>query len=131
MNKLNLNHINDNINQLEHAYALCKYNNHYVFDGDLEQLFADSDITIDKTICKAKNYQYNDDGWLINCKNGDYLETLVLIQNGQTYLCQAFSESCFTNFATNTAAIDYNLDYTLALTNIIPVDAIDIYGILL
>ena len=105
---LNLENVRENIKDLADKYNLCYDNNHYLFDGDLEELFDDSNISIGETLYKAKDWKYDKDGWLIGCKEGDYLETIELIQNGKTYLCQAFCEysgCCF--------------DYMLALHNVV------------
>ena len=104
---LNLENVNENLAQLAEDFNLCVNNNHYLFDGDLETLFSESNIVVGETIHKAKDWTYNEDGWLTGCKDGDYLETIELTQNGNTYLCQAFSDCC-----------GDGLDYTLALTNV-------------
>lgn len=106
-NRLNLAYVEKDIDKLTHEYNLCVNNGHYLFDGDLEELFCDSDITVGKTLHKAKEWKYAEDGWLEGCKDGDYLETIELIQNGNTYLCQAFSDKC-----------GDGLDYMLALLNV-------------
>ena len=110
MTKLNLQNPAANINQIIRNYNLgVTANNHYLFDGDLEELFSDSDITVTNNVYhKAKDWQYDKDGcWLIGCKDGDYLETVELEQNGTVYLCQAFANCC-----------GEGLDYTLALENV-------------
>lgn len=103
---LNLENVRENINKLIDEYTLCTNNNHFLFDGDLEDLFNDSNIEVGKTLYKAKDWKYNEDGWLIGCEDGDYLETVELIQNGEIYLCQVFSDRC-----------GDGLDYMLALLN--------------
>lgn len=104
---LNLENVQENINHLVEEYNLCTNNNHYLFDGDLEELFSDSNIRVGETLFKAKDWNYDEDGYLIGCEEGDYLETIELIQNGKTYLCQAFSDNC-----------GDGPDYMLALNNI-------------
>lgn len=105
--EINLEDVGANIRQLIQEYNLIVNNNHYLMDGDLEQLFCDSNIKVGRTLYKAKDWEYDEDGYLIGCENGDYLETIELIQNGKTYLCQAFSDEC-----------GDGLDYMLALLNI-------------
>lgn len=104
---LNLENVKENINRLTEEYGLCVNNNHYLFDGDMESLFNDSNIEVGKVLFKAKDWGYNEDGWLIGCEDGDYLETIELIQNNKTYLCQVFSDYC-----------GDGLDYMLALLNV-------------
>ena len=104
---LNLENVKENISQLASAYNICVSNNHYLFDGDLEDLFSDSDITVGEILHKAKDWKFDKDGWLLNCEDGDYLETIELLQNGKVYLCQVFSER-----------FGDRLDYALALHNI-------------
>lgn len=104
---LNLENVKENINQLVGEYNLCVNNNHYLFDGDLEELFSDSNIAIGNITHKAKDWTYDEDGWLIGCKDGDYLETVELIQDGKSYLCQAFADD-----------FGDGLDYALALYNV-------------
>ena len=112
---LNLENVEENIDKLADKYHIgCvssnRYSlntNRYLLDGDLEDLFCDSDIEIGETIYKAKDWEYDEDGWLIGCEDGDYIETIELIQDGKTYLCQVFSDRC-----------GDGLDYTLALLNI-------------
>lgn len=106
---LNLENVRENIKDLVDKYNLCNNNNHYLFDGDLEELFSDSNINVGETLYKAKDWQYSEDGYdLIGCQEGDYLETIELIQDGKTYLCQVFCEwsgCCY--------------DYMLALENVV------------
>lgn len=104
---LKLNNVTENIGQLIEEYSLCVNNNHYLLDGDLEELLSLSNITIGQTLYKAKDWSYDEDGWLAGCSDGDYLETIELIQNDKTYLCQVFSCNC-----------GDGLDYTLALENV-------------
>ena len=104
---LNLENVKENINQLAVEYNLCVNNNHYLFDGDLETLFSDSNIVVGDIFHKVKDWEYDKDGYLIGCKDGDYLETIQLIQNGNIYLCQTFSDCC-----------GDGLDYMLALENV-------------
>lgn len=91
---LNLENVNRmDMNRLADEYNLCVNNNHYLYDGDLEDLFYDSKITVGKTLYKAKDWRYDEDGCcLIGCEEGDYLETIELIQDGKIYLCQVFCE---------------------------------------
>lgn len=107
MEKLNLENVNKNIRELSEEYNLCYNNNHYLFDGDLEDLFYDSKIKVGNVLYKAKDWEYDEDCYLTGCEDGDYLETIELIQNGKTYLCQAFSDCC-----------GDGLDYMLALHNV-------------
>lgn len=107
MGKLNLENVNKNMRKLADEYHLCYNNNHYLFDGDMEELFADSGIEVGETLYKAKDWKYDEGCWLTGCKDGDYLETIELIQNGKTYLCQVFSDCC-----------GDGLDYMLALYNV-------------
>lgn len=105
---LNLENVNRmDMNRLANEYNLCVNNNHYLYDGDLEDLFYDSKITVGKTLYKAKDWRYDEDSWLEGCKDGDYIETIELIQNGNTYHCQVFSDCC-----------GDGLDYMLALLNV-------------
>lgn len=104
---LNLENVQENISRLVEEYNLCTNNNHYLFDGDLEELFSDSNIRVGKTLFKAKDWCYDEDGYLTGCEDGDYLETIELIQNGTTYLCQVFSDNC-----------GDGPDYMLALNNV-------------
>lgn len=107
-NILNLENVEENIDELVEKYHICVSNNHYCFDGDLEDLFFNSDIEVGKTIYKAKDWKYDEEGcWLIGCEDGDYIETIELIQNGKTYICQVFSDRC-----------GDGLDYMIALSNI-------------
>ena len=105
---LDLENAKENINQLTDEYNLCVVNNHYLFDEDLEFLFCNSDIEVGETLYEVKNWKYDEDGWLVGCEDGDYLETIELIQDGKTYYCQTFSDKC-----------GDGLDYTLALLNIV------------
>ena len=104
---LNLENVSKNINKLTDEYNLIRNNNHFLFDGDLEELFDDSNITVGETLYKVKDWEYDEDCWLIGCEDGDYLETIELIQNGKTYYCQVFSDCC-----------GDGLDYMLALLNV-------------
>ena len=104
---LNLNNVTENIGKLIEKYNLCVNDGHYLLDGDLEELLSISNITIGKTLYKAKDWGYDEDGWLSGCNDGDYLETIELVQNEQIYLCQVFSCCC-----------GDGLDYTLALENV-------------
>ena len=105
---MNLDNVRENIYELAEEYNLIVNNNHFLFDGDMENLFYDSGITVGDTLYKAKDWKYDEeDCWLIGCEDGDYLETLELIQNGKTYLCQVFSDCC-----------GDGLDYMLALLNV-------------
>lgn len=104
---LNLENVNINIEDLAAKYRLCCNNNHYLFDGDMEELFSNSNIEVGQTLYKAKDWKYDEDGWLIGCEDGDYLETIELIQKGKIYLCQAFSDFC-----------GDGLEYMLALNNV-------------
>ena len=105
--KLNLENVNKNIDKLVEEYHICENNNHYLFDGDLEDLFYDSNIKVGDTILQAKDWSYYEDCGLTGCKDGDYLETIELFQNGNKYLCQVFSNCC-----------GDGLDYMLALHNV-------------
>lgn len=105
--KLNLSDLS-NLAKLEREYNLCVSNSHYCYDGDLEELFNDSNIDIKETIIKAKEFNYDEDTYEpIGCMYGDYLETIILEQNGKEYLCQTFVENngC-------------GADYALALKNV-------------
>lgn len=85
---LNLDNVRENIDELVAEYNLIENNNHFLYDGDMEDLFYDSGITVGDTLYKAKDWSYDkEDGWLIGCEDGDYLETIELIQNThQSYL---------------------------------------------
>lgn len=104
---LNLNSVIENIDYLIDKYNLCVNHGHYLLDGDLEELLLLSNITIGQVLYKAKDWNYDEDGWLSGCQDGDYLETIELIQNEKIYLCQAFSCCC-----------GDGLDYALALENV-------------
>lgn len=115
-NILNLENVEESIDKLADEYHLVsatnsRYSfssNYYLLDGDLEDLFYHSNIEIGKTLYKAKDWKYDEDGlWIINCEDGDYLETIELIQDGKTYICQACSLKC-----------GDGLDYMLALSNV-------------
>ncbi len=103
---LNLSNVN-NMEELVEKYKLCHYNGHYCLDSDLEELFTNSNIEIGESLFIAKKFDFNDDYEPVGCMYGDYLETVELIQNGITYLCQAFCEfnGC-------------SADYSLALENV-------------
>jgi hypothetical protein len=107
---LNLENVKENIDELVNKYHICVSNNNYLLDGDLEELFYDSNIDVGETIYKAKDWEYGEDGWLIGCEDGDYIEAIELIQNGKTYLCKVFSDRC-----------GDGLDYTLALSHMLRV----------
>lgn len=105
---LNLENVKENINQLVDRYNLCVANNHFLLDSDLEELFYNSNIKVGRTLHKEKDYRFSiGDGCLVGCEDGDYLETIELIQDGKSYLCKAFSDEC-----------GCGLDYTLALLNV-------------
>lgn len=93
--------------KLTEEYNLCYNNNHYLYDGDLEELFDDSNITVGEVVNKALDWEYDDDCFLVGCSEGDYLETVELFQNGKKYICQAFAEDC-----------GCGIDYMLALNNV-------------
>lgn len=101
------------LDKLVEKYRLCgdSYMNHWCFDGDLEELFSDSDIDYyypDNVLFKAKEYTYDEDtGELLGGMEHDYIETIKLRQNGNEYLCQAFYTEC-----------GCGLEYGLALLNI-------------
>lgn len=97
----------DSIEKIFYDYNINISNNRFILDGDLEELFSDSDIEIGKVVNKGKQWSYDEEGEVIDCLEGDYLETIELIQNGVTYHCQVFAEwgGCC-------------LDYALALRNI-------------
>ena len=107
--KLNLENVNENLNKLADEYNILHNGNHFLLDGDLEEMLADSGIEIGKPTIVAKNWKYDLDGWIEGCNEGDYLETIVLLQNNKRYLCQAFGEK-----------MGDGIDYTLALSNIYP-----------
>lgn len=93
MGKLNLSDLS-NLPQLANEYNLCFSNSHYCYDGDLEQLFDDSNINEKGCILKAKEFKYDEDTYEpIGSNYGDYLETVILEQDGKEYLCQAFVEN--------------------------------------
>lgn len=105
--KLNLSNLS-NLSELIDEYNLLVSNKRYCFDGDLEDLFGHSDITVVKTILKAKDFKIDDCTFEpIGCEYGDYLETLVLNQDNKNYTCQAFVEE-----------YGCGADYSLALENI-------------
>lgn len=106
---LDLENAKENINQLVDRYNLCVANNHFLLDSDLEELFYNSNIKVGRTLYKEKDWKCDiEDGCLVGCEDGDYLETIELIQDGKIYLCKAFSDEC-----------GCGLDYTLELMNVL------------
>lgn len=89
-------------------YNLIVVNNHVCYDGDLEELFYDLGIKdTGLTKYKAKDFLFNEDVTLDDsCNEGDYLETVLFIQDGISYEVQAFAEDC-----------GCGLDYCLAIWN--------------
>lgn len=102
---LDLSNVEDTLIPLIDDYNLCVSNIfYYLFDTDLENLFADSNIKIGQTLHKAKDWKTDNEGWIVECQDGEYLESIELIQNGKTYKCRAFAiQSC------------HGLDYFLQL----------------
>ena len=111
---LDLANVKSNINQLIDDYNLCVNRKRFLLDGDLEELFESSNITIGDVTHKEKDWAYSESGWLIGCVDGDYLESIELVQNGIVYLCQAFSDRC-----------GDGLDYTLSLFNLEKMGRVD------
>lgn len=101
------------LSKLVNKYILCgdPHLNHWCLDGDLEELFSNSEIDYyynDNVLFKAKEYTYDEDtGELLGGMEHDYIETIKLKQNDKEYLCQAFYTEC-----------GCGLDYGLALLNI-------------
>ena len=113
--KLDLKNVADNIGVLADEYnlLLVGHNDRYlVFDGDAEEMFADSGIQqMDGEIYKAINWYFDKDtGFIEGCQEHDYLESIVLLQDGIYYVCQVFAESCDGGCGC--------LDYALAIFNV-------------
>lgn len=113
--KLDLKNLTENIGVLADEYNLLfvGHNDRYlVFDGDAEEMFADSGIQqVDGEIYKAIDWYYDSDtGFIEGCQEHDYLESIVLLQDGIYYICQVFAESCECDGG--------SLDYALAIFNV-------------
>ncbi len=113
--KLDLKNVAENIGVLADEYnlLLVGHNDRYlVFDGDAEEMFADSGVQqMDGEIYKAINWYFDKDtGFIEGCQEHDYLESIVLLQDGIYYVCQVFAESCDGGCGC--------LDYALAIFNV-------------
>lgn len=62
----------------------------WCYDEDLAQLFNDSGIGIGKVTELNKVFNFNDDYEPVGIDYGDYIETVELHQNENTYLCRAY-----------------------------------------
>ena len=62
----------------------------WCYDDDLSQLFTDSGIGIGKVIEVNRVFDFDDDYEPVGLDYGDYIETVELHQNGNTYLCKTY-----------------------------------------
>ena len=62
----------------------------WCYDSDLEQLFDDFGIEVGKKSDVKKEFKFDDDYNPVGLDYGDYIETVELHQNGNTYLVPAY-----------------------------------------
>lgn len=62
----------------------------WCYDDDLTRLFTDSGIGIGKSTDVKKEFKYDEDYEPIGLEYGDYIETVELHQNGNTYLVPVY-----------------------------------------
>lgn len=92
MGKLNLKKMN--INKIAYDYNICNNTDGrgmYAYDSDMEQLFKVSGIDHVESINVEKVFDFDRESYEpVGCEYGDYLETIVLEQNGERFLCKTF-----------------------------------------
>lgn len=109
---LNLKNIKENIDVLVDKYNINVNDGKYCLDGDLEELFSDSNIEVKTTISKYVDWKYDDscDLVLINgeeLKEGTLLEIIELKQDNISFMCSVYAMDC-----------GCGLDYFLDLNNL-------------
>ena len=83
------------VDKIIDEYSICVDNRTtglelWCYDDDLTQLFTDYGIGIGKVVDFAKQFDFDDDYQPVGLDYGDYIETVELHQNGNTYLCRAY-----------------------------------------
>ena len=63
----------------------------WCYDDDLTELFSDSGIGIGKVVHFENKFDFDEDTYEpVGLDYDDYIETVELHQNGNTYLCKAY-----------------------------------------
>ena len=95
------------VNEIIKEYTICTYDvddgdlEVWCYDDDLATRFSDFGIGIGKTVHMAKQFNFNDDYEPVGLDYDDYIETVELHQNGNTYLCKTYcaNNGCGADYA--------------------------------
>lgn len=87
---------NEYVNKIIKDYNICTYAvdggnlEVWCYDDDLATLFSDFGIGVGKTVHVDKQFNFDDDYQPVGLDYGDYIETVELHKNGNSYLCRAY-----------------------------------------